>query len=212
MKPALLRLSFLAALALASVPAGRAHSVWIEPLADGRLAVRFAEPDGKLEKSPGHLDSLDAPVRCEVTKQADHFLVAGAAATNVAGVDTGFSVMAAPDRPGHKPFFYARWHPPTAGAGRPALTLDLVPTGTPGEARVYFRGQPLPDVKATLRTPDEKEQEITADGGGLLKFPVTQSGQYHVSIARHREAVPGFSDGQPYELTSHNAALTWRQP
>lgn len=223
MKPALFRLSLLAALALASVPATRAHSVWIEPLADGRLAVRFAEPDGKLEKSPGHLDSLDAPaaffvgasnapVRCEVTKQADHFLVAGAAATNVAGVDTGFSVMAAPDRPGRKPFFYARWHPPAAGAGRPALTLDLVPTGTPGEARVYFRGKPLPDVKATLRTPDEQEQEITADGGGLLKFPVTQSGQYHVSIARHREAVPGFSDGRAYELTSHNAALTWRQP
>lgn len=203
--------------------AARAHSVWIEPLPDGRVAVRFAEPDGKLEKSPGHLDSLDvpsafllgasnAPVRVEATKQADHFLLAGAAGTNVVGVETAFTVMGAPDRPGRRPNFYARWHPPAAGPGTPRLTLDIVPAGAPGEARVYFRGQPLGGVKAVLRTPDEQDTELTADAEGRLKFPVTQSGQYHVSIGRHRETLPGFAGGRAYDLTSHNAALTWRQP
>jgi hypothetical protein len=210
-------------LALAAACAARAHSVWIEPLPDGRMAVRFAEPDGKLEKSPGHLDSLDvpvaftvgasnAPVRLDAAKHADHFLLAGAAATNVVAAETAFLVMGAPGRPGRRPNFYARWHPPGAGAGEPALTLDLVPTGTPGEVRVFFRGQPLGGVKAVLRTPDEKEQELTADAEGRLKFPVAQSGQYHVSIGRHRETLPGFAGGRAYELTSHNAALTWRQP
>lgn len=50
-------------LALGALLAGllaQAHSVWIEPTADGGLALRFAEPDGKFERSPGHLDELSA--------------------------------------------------------------------------------------------------------------------------------------------------------
>jgi len=202
---------------------GLAHSVWLEPNAAGELMLRFAEPDGKFEKSPGHLDELtqpiawkpgasNAPVTLTVEKKSDHFRLAEAKATDTVQAETDFQVMTAPGRPGRLPHFYARWHPAGAGAATPALTLDLVPTGKSGEVRVFFRGKPLGGIKATLRTPDEKEQEVTADGEGYLRYASTQSGQHMLSIARHRETVGGFAGGRAYDLTSHNASLTWRQP
>jgi len=205
-----------AVLALVSFQAP-AHTVWIEPLGSGQLVARFAEPDGRLEKSPGYLDSLTAPVAfmlitntpvgVESPKQTNHFRLEGASLTNVAGVETLFTVRA-----GRKPHFYARWQPAGAGAGTPALTLDIGPTGKVGEARVYFRGQPLGGIKATLRTPDDKEQELVADAEGFLRFSSSQSGQHLLSIAHHRENIAGFHVGRAYTQTSHNSALTWRQP
>jgi hypothetical protein len=207
-----------ALLAMFAAMAAEAHSVWIEPV-DEKLVVRFAEPDGKLEKSPGHLDSLyppaafiivtNSPQAVDAPKKSDHFLLTGASPTNAACLETIFSV-----RGGRKPYFYARWQPAGTGggAGVPLLTLDLVPTGQPGEVRVYFRGQPLGGIKATLRTPDEKEAELTADANGFLHFQSNQSGQHLLTIAHHRETLSGFYLGQPYQQISHNASLTWRQP
>ena len=194
----------------------RAHTVWIEPMAD-KLVVRFAEPGNDLETSPGHLDALSAPVAfilvtnapmgIETPKRSDHFLVAGAAATNVACLETIFTV-----RGGRKPHFYARWQPAGAGEAKPLLTLDLVPTGKPGEVRVWFRAKPLGGVCATLRTPDEKEEELKADAEGFLRFATEKPGQYLLTIAHHREPLAGFHSGRAYEQTSHTAALTWTQP
>ncbi len=194
----------------------QAHSVWIEPSGDN-LVIRFAEPDGRLEKSPGYLDSLslplafvlltNTPVSIEAPKKSDHFLLVGTSPGNIACAETSFTV-----RGGRKPYFYARWQPVGVTNALPLLTLDLVPTGKPGEVRVYFRGRPLGGVKATLRTPDEKESEIVADGEGNLRFEPKQSGQYLLTLAHHRETLAGFHGGHPYQETSHNAALTWRQP
>jgi hypothetical protein len=193
-----------------------AHTVWIEPL-DGQMVIRFAEPDGNFEKSPGYLDSPSTPVAFTVVtnvpatvespKKADHFLMLSTSPTNAAGVETIFTI-----RGGRKPHFYARWQPSGAGAGKPMLTFDLVPTGQPGEVRVYFRGQPLGGLKATLRTPDEKEKELTADAEGFIRFDSKQSGQHLLTIAHHREPLAGFHAGRAYGQTSHNTALTWRQP
>ncbi len=193
-----------------------AHTVWIEPM-DGQLVIRFAEPDGNFEKSPGHLDSLTAPSAFTVAgtnapalldspKKTNHFLMVNASPTNVAGCESIFTVRAA-----RKPHFYARWQPAGAGAGQPMLTFDLVPTGKPGEVRVYFRGRPLGGLKATLRTPDEKEKELTADAEGFIRFQSDQSGQHLLTIAHYRESVAGFHAGRAYDQTSHNTALTWRQ-
>ena len=133
--------------------------------------------------------------------------MAGASSTNVAGVESIFTVRA-----GRKPHFYARWQPAGAGAGTPMLTFDLVPTGMPGEARVYFRGQPLGGLKATLRTPDDTETEIAVDAEGYVRFESRQSGLHMLTIAHHRESIGGAHLGRTYHQTSHNTALTWVQP
>ncbi|MCI0747164.1 MAG: hypothetical protein L0Y58_17310 [Verrucomicrobia subdivision 3 bacterium] len=193
-----------------------AHSVWIESV-EGKLVIRFAEPGSKFEKSPGHLDSLSAPIAfvlvtnapmvIEAPKKSDHFHLVSASPTNTACAETIFTV-----RGERKPHFYARWQPAGAGAATPLLTLDLVPTGKEGKVRAYFRSQPLGGIKATLRTPDEGEQEITADAEGFLRFKSNQSGQHLLTIAHHREPLAGFYGGRPYKQTSHNCSLVWRQP
>ena len=193
-----------------------AHTVWIEPL-DGKLVIRFAEPSGNFEKSPGHLDSLSVPsvftvmtnipVMVESIKTTNHFHLASASPTNVTGVESIFTVRA-----GRKPHFYARWQPAGAGAGTPMLTFDLVPTGKSGEARVYLRGQPVGGLKATLRTPDDTEKEIAVDADGYVRFDSKQSGLHLLTIAHHRESIGGAHLGRAYEQTSHNTALTWVQP
>lgn len=203
------------ALVLLAAHTALAHTVWIEPL-QGQVVIRFAEPDGSFEKSPGHLDSLsppttivlitNAPANVETVKKTNHFQVVGAAPGNIVCTESIFSV-----RGGRKPYFYARWQPAEAGSGTPLLTLDLVPTGKTGEVRLYFRGQPLAGIKATLRTPDEKEQEIVSDAEGKLHFQTTQSGLHLLTVAHHREPLAGYYRGQTYQQTSHNAALTWIQ-
>ncbi len=206
-----------AALFIAAASTVSAHTIWIEPK-DGQLVVRFAEPGTAFEKSPGYLDSLSPPVtfmvvtnspkRADAQKKADHFVIAGTTVTNVAGVETTFTV-----RGGRKPIFYARWQPENGGASTPLLTLDLVPTGKPGEVRAYFRGKPLPNAVATLRGPDEKDHEITADAEGFLHFDAKEPGQYLLTIPHYREPqpLPGFYGGVAYKEDSHNAALTWVQ-
>ncbi len=200
-----------------------AHSVWVEPGSSGELVVRFAEPDGRLERSPGHLDSLRLPVAWKVDgtntptaivaeKKSDHFLLAGTRTNESVQIETAFAVLSGPGRPGRLPNFYARWHPDLRTAGRPGLTLDLVPTGEPGVVQAFFRGKPLADIKATFRTPDEREVKLTADAQGYLRFHSTQPGLHLLSLAHHRETLPGFSGGLPYDLTSHNASLTWVVP
>lgn len=209
-----LRLLFLALLIGSQAPTF-AHSVWIEPV-ENHLVIRFAEPDGKFEKSPGHLDSLtlpvvfyvvtNSPVIVDAPKKADHFLVVGVSPTNLVCAESTFTV-----RGGRKPMFYARWQPAGLVAATPLTTLDLVPTGNAGEVRICLRGQPVPNVKATLRTPDEKETELVADAEGLVRFTPTQTGQYLLTVAHQREPIAGFHGGRAYKETSHNAALTWKQ-
>ena len=182
------------------------------------MGVRFAEPDGKMEKSPGRLDSMTLPVAAtlerdkaseiSVTRQSDHFALHGATSGQVLCAESTHPVMA-PDGKGRRPTFYARWQPTLMIAGTPALTLDLVPTGKAGEVRVYFRGQPLGGVKATLIS-EQADTELTADADGFLRFEAKTPGQYLLTLGRHSEPLVGFHAGKAYTITSHNAALTWR--
>lgn len=208
--------SVIASLTLATTLQSFAHSVWIEPTDAGQLVVRFAEPSGNLERSPGYLDSLtppaaftlvtNSPVVVATTKSTNHFLLVSAAVTNAAFVETSFTVRA-----NRKPLFYARWQPAGADAGRPMLTFDLVPTGKTGEARAYFRGEPLGDVKAVLQIPDGDEIELVANSEGLITYTNAGPGHYLLTLAHKRERIAGVHLGVPYKETSHNCALVWIQ-
>ncbi|MGC3960542.1 MAG: hypothetical protein QM813_22205 [Verrucomicrobiota bacterium] len=210
---------WLSALVALSPAAVFAHSVWIEPSENRQPVIRFAEPSGNLERSPGHLDSLSVPMAFQTTpgstnvptllnisKQKDHYAISGASGTNIIGVETSFTVRA-----GRKPCFYARWQPAGAGEGKPLLTLDLVPTGQSGEARLYLRGQPRGGVKATLMTPNGEEKEFTTDADGYLRVPTTEPGLYLLTVAHQREPIAGVHLGVVYKETSHNCSLAWEQ-
>ncbi len=214
--------AFVAAVGLLTPVLASAHSLWIEPLPDGGLGVRFAEWGDEYEKSPGHLDSFtqvsgwaaDAegkPVVVETSKKSDHFLLGDAKADKPIQAQAYFTVRQMdPKKPARGPVFYARWQPAGAGAGTPGATLDIVPTGKAGEARVYFRGKPLGGVKLSLQSPGNSEKELTADAEGLVKVEdVSKKGLYQLAVARYSEDLPGFFNGMPYAILSHSSSLCW---
>jgi len=215
--------SLLAGLLLAAAPLARSHSVWIEDAA-GQLVVRFGEPGNEYEKSPGHLDSLTLPVAWRlgaenkpepfvVEKKSDHFLLVGAPLAAGAAGETRFPVFQRGKRPASWPQFYVRWHPAGAPAPEaPALTLDILPAGQPGEFRVWLRGQPLPGAKVGIEhLGTGTGTELTADADGIVRYAADKPGIV-LLVCNHKEETPGFAGGLRYEVLSHNTALSWRQP
>ncbi|HEY1120037.1 MAG TPA: DUF4198 domain-containing protein [Haloferula sp.] len=215
-----LRFGILASVLLAS--SALAHSVWVEPGPDGALVIRFGELDGDVEKSPGHLDSLEAPAavvlpvseeakRLASEKKSDHYTLGGANPDQSLVAENAFPVMSFGGKPARRPLFYSRWLPAGGDkvAGQPSLTLDIVPTGNPGEARVYFRGKPLPDTKAQLNAPNGSHKPLKTDAGGVVKFTTDEPGRWVLTVPGYSEELPGFANGQPYAVASHNASLTW---
>ncbi len=198
-----------------------AHSVWIEDNAEKQLVVRFGDLGGDVEQSPGHLDSLSLPVAWKsgddgkpvafvVEKKSDHFLFVGATPTTTAFGETVFPVMKRGDRPASWPHFYARWQAAGAAAPtKPSLTLDILPSATAGEFQVFFRGQPLPNAVITVHS-HAREDEIKADAEGRFKF--TAPAGIALLTSNYKEQVKGFAGGAAYDVTSHNTALSWRQP
>ena len=219
--PFSITLVFLWILGLASQL--QAHSVWIEDTPEGRLILRFGEIGDDYEKSPGHLDDLRFPLSwmrkaddktaaIALQKNSDHYLLLNAASKEGACAETDYPVLAAKDKPGRKPFFYARWHVIGEPVPGPSMVLDLVPTSTPGTVRLYLRGKPQPGAKIVVHTPKGKDQEITTDGEGNAHFELAQSGLYILTCAHQRETIAGFAAGLSYEMVSHNCSLAWRQP
>lgn len=222
--PPRLRHVMMLASCLAVLPTAQAHSVWIEDSPGPQLVVRFGEPGDEYEKSPGHLDNLTLPAAWQtdgegkpmalaVEKKTDHFLLVGAPPVSVALAETRFPVFKRGTRPASWPQFYVRWHPRGAPVpAAPALTLDILPTGTPGEFRVFFRGQPLPGAKIGVEhLGTGTGEELTADAEGLVRYQTDAAGLV-LLLCNHKEQTPGFTGGLAYEVVSHNTALTWRQP
>lgn len=199
-----------------------AHSVWIEEVKDGQLAVRFAQWGEDFETSPGHLDSfqlmtgwtLDAegkPELFEAAKKEDQFLLVKSSSAKPAFAQGHFAIRQLhKDKPARAPIFYCRWQPEGAGEGKPAMTMDIVPTGKPGEARVFFRGKPLPDVEIELFVPGGDGEKLKTDAEGLVRAPdLSKPGPYLLTIARYSEDLAGFFSGVPFAITSHSASLYW---
>lgn len=223
MQRTLLITLFILLTLLALVLAAPAHEVWIEEGPENQLILRFAEYGEAYEKSPGHLDGIfpvtawtfgekGKPTPLEVKKQTDGFLLLNASPAKPTLAETGFIVMKHGEGPTRKPFFYARWHQPSFGAAEPALNFDIVPTGNPGEVRVFFRGKPLPDAEITVITPQPKEQKLTADKDGKATFTPEGPGKYLLYGKHQREQVPGFAAGSAFDVISHNCSLLWKQP
>lgn len=178
-------LSF-AVLALTTISLS-AHSVWLEPLPDGQLALRFGEWGEDPETSPGHLDALigpsaiqlkdGEPVPYQLRKQSDHYVVVGSAASATISARCDYAVM---ERKGEsrRPFFHARWWPDSRpDVEFPVTTLDLLPSGTEaGVVLVSFKGKPISaGVELTLHGPDAGAIKLLTDASGKVHLPATQA-------------------------------------
>ena len=216
--------SLIALTAFSFLPlAATAHSLWVEELPDNAgLGVRFAQWGDEYEVSPGNLDAfvqvsgwtLDdkgQPQLFEVAKKKDHFFLGKVDGTRPTFAQAQFMVRKLhEDKPARAPIFYCRWQPEGAGAGTPAMTMDIVPTGKPGEARVYFRGKPLGGVELLFFSPKVSDQKLQADAEGFVRAPdISKPGQYLLAVARYSEELPGFFNGVPFGITSHSASLYW---
>jgi len=214
----------LALFGLAPLASVQAHSVWIEDNDASQLVVRFGQVGESYETSPGYLDDLFlssawtadvdgklAPLPTE--KKSDHYLLGGATPDQAALGETTFYVMQHGQGPAIWPVLYVRWQPAAADIpAEPALTLDLLPTGQPGEIRVTFRGKPLAGAVVSIASEedaDHKTPKLTADAEGIVTYTPKAPGLV-VLTANHREALPGFTRGKSYDFVSHTGAISWR--
>lgn len=223
--PTVTRLLFASLLILITEPSALlAHSVWLEPLPDGQLSLRFGEWGDEPETSPGHLDSLinptamtlksGEPVPFTLVKKADHYLVAGSKDIETTSAKCDYAVMKRGDAPGRLPIFHARWWPASRPTGdSPLTTLDLLPSNKhPGQILVIFKGKAVPaGTELKFQSLDPAEVTLTTDASGHVQLPeVKKPGLCLLSLARYSDPSPGEFQGKPYDIASHSASLCWK--
>jgi uncharacterized GH25 family protein len=220
-----LLLSSLLALA-AIAPAAQAHHVWLEQ--DGKtVKLQFGEFGlNQRETTPGLLDRFVAPratllnasgeTELKLEKTAKGYVVGGAS------LAAGDAIVAEDNA-------YPGWETTKDGttsqhiwipaarlatsfaAQQPKLALDIVPTGTPGEFKVFYKGQPLPKAKVAITVPSGWSKEALADANGAVKFDLPWKGTYVLETA-HTDKTGGERAGVQYASASHTSSLTVVQP
>ncbi len=217
---------FLTLTLLSSAPLAQlaAHSVWLEPLGDGQLALRFGEWGEEPETSPGHLDGLIAPSAITLKKgepqpfalgkKADHYLLGESSVAEMAVARSDYGVMQRGDAPARRPIFHARWWPASRPAADfPVTTLDLMPSAAkPGWVLVNFKGKPVAaGVELTFYPPGSVSVKLITDASGHVQLPeVRESGLCLLALGRFSDPTPGEFQGKPYAVASHSATLCWR--
>lgn len=89
----------------------------------------------------------------------------------------------------------------------PKLTLDIVPTGKPGEFKVFYKAQPLVKTKVGVLVQSGWAKEAFSDEQGLVKFDLPWEGTY-VLEAHHVDKTAGERDGKPYDIASYVTTLS----
>lgn len=210
-----------------AVPA-QAHQIWIEQTEQGAPVVRFGEfGDNLREVSPGLLDKFARPTGTLVTAKGDQTSDATKTADGFTlpfKVANGDSVVA---EDALYPLFTRkqgdkettnRYQPAARlitgfAAQAPKLTLDLVPTGKPGEFKLYFQGQAKPKTKVALVTQSGWAKEDQTDAEGLVSFDLPWKGTYVAEVSV-TDAQPGERQGangvEKFDGVSYVTTLTYR--
>ena len=192
--PGLTRSLIAAALLATTGLAAQAHQVWLEH-SGGEAKLHFGEYNDNLrETSPGRLDKFSGVPVLEQTVAGAKQRVEGQLTkeaftyTTAANAETLFADAAYPlidrTKANLPPLLWkptARWVASLAKPVAPTATLDLVPTGKPGQLKVVFNGAPLP-----------------------------KKGQY-VAEVKHSDKTPGEAQGQKYGEVSHLITLSFVQ-
>lgn len=181
--------------------AASAHQIWIEQSPKG-AKLYFGEFGMNLrEVSPGTLDKLPAPAArgaegevIPLTRAADHFRLARPAKKGESLVAEEVNYPSWENKEGTKVtrgvwFAAARWV--ADFAAQPAkLTLDIVPTGKPGELQVVYKTKPLAETEVVLTAQSGWQKHGETDKDGKVAFTLPWKGGYLVEV-HHTDKTPG---------------------
>ncbi|MCC2957520.1 DUF4198 domain-containing protein [Massilia sp. IC2-477] len=212
-------------LALVSSLPASAHQIWIEQ--GGTAAVlHFGEfGDNLRETTPGLLDKFVTPAArlvgrdgvqaLALRKTAQGFVLARTAAPgeSIVAEDAAWPMF---DSTHEGKTVRGMWTPAARwvsglAAQQPVLDFDIVPTGQPGQFRVYYKDRPLPNAKVSAVIPNGWKREETTDEQGLVRFALPWRGTY-VLEARHLDRQPGERKGERYDTASFVTSLSFNKP
>ncbi|HWK70086.1 MAG TPA: DUF4198 domain-containing protein [Burkholderiaceae bacterium] len=212
-------LSLTAALLLSG--GAQAHQLWLEQTA-ASAHLYYGEFDRNLrEASPGRLDKLTPPTAAiaggasgkalTLTREANAFALSARAGKDetifveeAASPVVEYKVNDVPTRAART--LAARLITSDAQQA-PKLTLDLLPTGKPGEFRVYYKGQPLAKTRVGIIVQSGWAREARSDDQGIVKFDLPWKGSYVLEV-RHADKTPGERAGRPYDVANFMTTLS----
>jgi uncharacterized GH25 family protein len=219
---------FLAAFALGTIASAvQAHQVWIEQTAGQPTVLRFGEfAENLRETSPGLLDKFGKPVATLVSakgnrtadgnKSATGFAIPFQATAGEAIVVEDASYPLYTWKQGDKST--TSWYYPAARlvtelkAQAPMLPLDLVPTGTLGQFKVFYKGQALPKAKVTLVVQSGWAKEGHTDEQGMVSFDMPWRGTYVAEVGHDDKNAgerPGAAGPEKFDAVSYVTSLTY---
>ena len=202
-----------------------AHQIWLQQ--EGKAAsVYFGEfGDNLREASPGLLDKFSIGnvtwISAAGNKSLQASKTAGAFVLN-GKVAAGESIIVEEDN-------YPSWEEKKDGkatrtvwvpaarliadgkAQTPALTLDLVPTGKPGQFQVSYQGKPLAQAKVNAVVQSGWSKEAWSDAQGLVSFPLPWKGTYVLEV-QHTDKTGGQRAGEPYDKAMYVTTVSLVQP
>ncbi|PJJ19442.1 putative GH25 family protein [Janthinobacterium sp. 67] len=202
-----------------------AHQIWLQQ--DGKAAsVYFGEfGDNLREASPGLLDKFSIRnvtwISAAGNKSLQASKTAGAFVLN-GKVAAGESIIVEEDN-------YPSWEEKKDGkatrtvwipaarliadgkAQTPALTLDLVPTGKPGQFQVSYQGKPLAQAKVNAVVQSGWSKEAWSDAQGLVSFPLPWKGTYVLEV-QHTDKTAGQRGAQAHDKAMFVTTLSLVQP
>ena len=202
-----------------------AHQIWLQQ--DGKAAsVYFGEfGDNLREASPGQLDKFSIEHATWIAPSGSKPLqarkTAGAFVLN-GKVASGESIIVEERN-------YPSWEEKKEGkatrtvwipaarlladgkAQAPALTLDLVPTGKPGQFQVSYQGKPLAQAKVNAVVQSGWGKEAWSDAQGLVSFPLPWKGTYVLEV-QHTDKTAGQRGAEHYDKAMYVTTVSLVQP
>jgi uncharacterized GH25 family protein len=214
----------LATLLCGAFASASAHQIWIEQ--DGKTAsLYFGEfGDNLREASPGLLDKFVAPRATligggsertlKLEKTAGAFVLSARAAEGQSIVAEESNYPAFEKKTGDT-LLRSIWTPAArlvsgSAAQQARLTLDIVPTGKPGQFQLSFQGKPLANTKVGVVAQSGWGKEAQSDEQGMVSFALPWKGTY-VLEAHHTDKTAGQRDGKPYDVASYVTTMSMVQ-
>ena len=204
----------------------QAHQVWIEPTAQGAAQLCFGEFRMNLrEDSPGLFDRLPPPAvlletkdgvtPVTATKGVESYVLAArpTKGTSLLAQDANYPVRESRDEVGvngRMAWIPAARYVPDLAARTPRLDLDIVPTGSPGEFKVFLGKDAVPKAKVEVIAESGWSRELRTDTDGVLRLSMPWRGRY-LLLTHFNDLTPGERAGKPYDFVTYTTTLYFEQ-